>query len=73
MYEMEHAGLECIDPRDESSIVKAVQRHETAFNQNSANIAVDGQRTEFEYFVLVFSQILLFTFSCSYSELFKII
>ena len=51
MYEMEHAGLECIDPRDESSIVKAVQRHETAYNQNSENIAVDGQRTEFEYFV----------------------
>ena len=68
MYEMEHAGLECIDPRDENSIVKAVQRHENAYNQNSQNIAVDGQRPEFEKFVSVFSNILLFTISWSYSE-----
>ena len=69
MYEMEHAGLECIDPRDENSIVKAVQRHENAYNQNSQNIAVDGQRPEFEKFVSVFSNILLFTtISWSYSD-----
>ena len=39
MYDQENIdGAPCIDPFDERSIIKAVERHETQYNQNIQNI-----------------------------------
>ena len=38
MYDQENIdGAPCIDPREESSIIKGVERHETQYNQNVQN------------------------------------